>query len=163
EIAVVGLLTALGVFAVNAGFPSWHGGWCTGPRFLTPLFPLAALAVGVWLAGPTVGKTARSVHAAAVAVWLAAGGVSLWWVTVCNVAGARIPQDVPRPVAEYAGPLLSAGRVEPHVGDWILRAVAVTPSDGWPGAVAAVGVTLAAGVAAWLVAKRSDPPATRSV
>lgn len=29
---------------LNAGFQGWHGGWSAGPRYLSPLFPLFALA-----------------------------------------------------------------------------------------------------------------------
>ena len=30
----------------------WFGGWCWGPRFLAPLMPFLALALGPWLEEP---------------------------------------------------------------------------------------------------------------
>ena len=37
------LFIVCGYFFINAGFYGWHGGWCFGPRYLTPMLPFLAL------------------------------------------------------------------------------------------------------------------------
>src|SRR5262249_18344632 len=44
------LLIVLYYILLNAGYLYWNGGWSTGPRHITPIYPFLALALAVWFA-----------------------------------------------------------------------------------------------------------------
>jgi hypothetical protein len=49
EAAVV-LLIAVFYILLNSGYLYWDGGWSTGPRHITPIYPFLALALAAWFA-----------------------------------------------------------------------------------------------------------------
>ncbi len=55
------LIASIAVFylLLNASYAYWDGGWSTGPRHITPMFPFLALGLGIWYArAPVIFRTA---------------------------------------------------------------------------------------------------------
>jgi hypothetical protein len=48
--AAVIFLIVVFYILLNSGYLYWHGGYSTGPRHITPIYPFLALALGVWFA-----------------------------------------------------------------------------------------------------------------
>jgi hypothetical protein len=48
--AAVILLITVFYILLNSGYLYWNGGWSTGPRHITPIYPFLALALAVWFA-----------------------------------------------------------------------------------------------------------------
>ena len=95
-LAAIILCTFLGLFWINAGFPTWHGGWATGPRFLLPAMPLLMLAAGYWL-GTSKGRPGRCLQW----LWCGAALGSMVVLLMYTTVGARIPDAVPWPLRQY--------------------------------------------------------------
>ncbi len=77
------LLTIYYLF-MNAGYFAWDGGFSTGPRHLTPIYPFLALALGVWFCN--TGSKAR------VAIYLMLAlsiCINLVCVSVNSIAGSQ--------------------------------------------------------------------------
>jgi hypothetical protein len=50
------LIASIAVFylLLNSSYAYWDGGWSTGPRHITPVFPFLALGLGLWYARASV-------------------------------------------------------------------------------------------------------------
>jgi hypothetical protein len=62
------------ILYLNACYGGWHGGWSPGPRYLSPLFPLAALLAACLY--PRLGRRGRAALWAALAVSLVLRGLA---------------------------------------------------------------------------------------
>jgi hypothetical protein len=98
-LAVVSLAIVGAVFLVNLSYPEWTGGWSTGPRLLVPLLPFAMIPVAALLSGEPRGPRPFLLLAVLLA---AAGGVLM---LLFQGVGARIPQDIDRPLRDFVWPL----------------------------------------------------------
>lgn len=132
--------TFLGLFGINAGFPTWDGGWATGPRFLIPSFPLLMVATGFWLGSPAMPGWRAAVHFLLRGAWVLAAAYGLGVMFVFTLAGARIPPAVPAPILEIVPRIGAPYPGENHLGVW------VTNGLSWEAAPRAVIVGLTAAV-----------------
>lgn len=138
RLATIISLTYLGLFFAIGGFPSWHGGWATGPRLLLAGLPLLAIPVGVWLGWRPSSPGCRRVDLVMKFVWVLACIVSFVRITLLNVMGGRFPFEGPG--SNPIGDPLSV--TEPHCGQWI--------ADGFGGASPFLGFLLTLGVLGFL-------------
>jgi hypothetical protein len=67
------LLIVIFYILVNSGYLYWNGGWSTGPRHITPIYPFLALALAVWFvqARPAVRSAITSLLCLSVFISLA--------------------------------------------------------------------------------------------
>jgi hypothetical protein len=123
----VGALASM--MAVNVSYPLWAGGWCTGPRFLTPAIPFLVLTVAGVLRGWQRGLFTTIVAAA----WLAGSLLTLSCVSV----GGRFPEArdatdslndpitsvvLPHWKGEMRGGAIAGGRqFEWNAGRWLVE------------------------------------------
>ncbi len=109
-------LGALTLFLVNAGIIEWRAGWTVGPRYLAaapPFFAFGAACVLERFAGTSNIRRA-------VARGLA-GGLALAGVLAIGTVGLvhnTLPENIARPFAQFAIPLIRTGFVPHHVGQW---------------------------------------------
>lgn len=92
------------VFQITHAF--WRSGWVVGPRYITPMIPLLALAVG--LAFATLRPLARPLALGVL------GGLGAAAVSATGLASAvcqGFPEDVFNPLREIVGPLLAHGYI----------------------------------------------------
>lgn len=114
--ALVWMVAMAGLWAVNAGFIQWRAGWTVGPRYLgaaPPFFAFGAVLALERLAGTSVAR-----RAAARGV---AGGLALASVLTIGSVGLlydTLPEAIERPFAQFAIPMMRAGLVPHHVGEW---------------------------------------------
>ena len=106
--------TMLGIpaslFLVYASYPNWHGGWATGPRYLTAclpflVFPLLFRDGGIWeslLAG-----------------WSAAA------VVLTAIVFPFVPNAFPFPWMTLSMPLLADGLIAPNLFHLLARPLAI--------------------------------------
>lgn len=106
-LAVLATLTFLGLLGINAGFPTWDGGWAVGPRFLLPSFPLLLVAAGVWLNSGSSSNLGRWLNRACKAVWLLAAVTTMVLLTGYAVVGGRVPPNFEHPIREFLLPSLT--------------------------------------------------------
>jgi hypothetical protein len=84
-LAIVGI-----VVAFNAKFPLWHGDYCWGPRYLTPIVPLVFLLAFPWLP-EAIGRGRAWLRRCALGAVVAAGigvqllGASFYWDHFINI------------------------------------------------------------------------------
>jgi hypothetical protein len=104
---IVSTSTMAAVVLVNLSYPEWTGGWSTGPRLLVPMLPFAMIPVAGLL---SVGGRWASVPA--VLLTLVGASLILGFVAV----GARVPNDIDRPLVDGVWPLLRGDRPLP---DWV--------------------------------------------
>ncbi|MDF2695239.1 MAG: hypothetical protein K0S65_3622, partial [Labilithrix sp.] len=105
------------VFAVNAGFAEWRAGWTVGPRYLVvcaPFFAFGGLLLLERFAGdsPIRRALARGVG----------GGLALAGVITIGTVGLLVdtlPDTIRRPFAQFFVPMVRAGLVPHHVGEWV--------------------------------------------
>lgn len=98
------------LFLVYSSYPNWHGGWATGPRYLTAclpflVFPLLTRDGGIWeslLAG-----------------WSAAA------VVLTAIVFPFVPNAFPFPWMTLSMPLLADGLIAPNVFHLIARPLAI--------------------------------------
>jgi hypothetical protein len=82
----------------------WRSGWVVGPRYIAPIVPFAAAAVGLWARGPLrVAALAGTGIASIAATGLAS--------TVCQ----GFPLEVYNPLVEVVAPLLAHGYAAPNL------------------------------------------------
>ncbi|QEH37640.1 hypothetical protein OJF2_62310 [Aquisphaera giovannonii] len=165
---LVSLASALAIFLVNLSYPEWTGGWSTGPRLLVPLLPFAMVAVAACLAGDPAGTPGR--WAFRLAAGLAAWGAGV--MLLCQGVGARIPQDMARPIRDFAWPLWT-GRM--RVPGWwssepFARNLVSELAPGWVASLPAdlkglqflplvLAQGLAIGVLAFMIGRGASRPA----
>jgi hypothetical protein len=127
----------------------WRSGWVVGPRYMTPMVPFAAAAVGLAIA--QLGQAARPW---ATALLGGAGAASIAATGLASIVCQAFPLEVYNPLVEVVGPLLSHGYVPRNV----LQRFGV---PGLWSALPALGA-LATGMALLLTAPlRIDPGARR--
>jgi hypothetical protein len=85
---------------LNSGYAYWDGGWSTGPRHITPVYPFLALALGTWFA--TTGRRWRI----ATLILLT---VSILINLACVAVSMTTPAEVPRPLFDLILPSFIAG------------------------------------------------------
>lgn len=98
--------TFAGLCCINAGFPTWDGGWAVGPRFLLASFPLLLLATGFWLNSTWTAQAAQRANQVGKAAWLAAAGMSVIVLSGFTAVGGRVPPNIERPISEYLLPAM---------------------------------------------------------
>jgi hypothetical protein len=109
-------LACAALISVNAGFVEWRAGWTVGPRYLVaagPFFAFGAACVMERIAGSSVARRAivRGVGGGlALASVLTIGTVSLVFDT--------LPDNIPRPFAQFSIPMMLTGYVPHHVAEW---------------------------------------------
>ena len=105
-------------------YPNWDGGWCTGPRLLTAIYPLLTV-----LAGSTF-LAARSAAGKLLVVPIVLVGMLV--NLGCVAVGGRFPPQVERPLAEVVVPrwrgqhdglavLAGGAQFEENAGRWLIR------------------------------------------
>lgn len=147
-----------GLLWINAGYPTWHGGWSTGPRFLLPAIPLLFIPIGYWLAFKPTHPVARILNGAAKSVWGILAMASFLIMVAFTVAGGRIDDSIEQPLSQYLIPTLTRGQVEGHLGAWVASEAGVGPKTGltnWPGFLLVV-LWIVAIVLAIIALARSD-------
>jgi hypothetical protein len=78
----------------------WRSGWVVGPRYITPIVPFAAAAVGRWARDPL-----------RVAVLAGAGTASIVATGLASTVSQGFPLEVYNPLVEIVAPLLAHGYV----------------------------------------------------
>jgi hypothetical protein len=147
-VTAAGLVAYYLVFQITHAL--WRSGWVVGPRYLTPMVPFAAAAVG--LAVAQLGAAARPW---AVALIGGAGAASIAATGLASVVCQAFPLEVYNPLVEVVAPLLSHGYVPRNL----------LQLAGVPGLWSALPAlaALATGMALLLTAPlRIDPAARRA-
>ena len=112
---VVWLLAMLGLWTIMSGAIEWRAGWTIGPRYLgaaPPFFAFGAVCALEHLSRAGLRNAWRGLAAGlALAGVLSVGYVSL-------VINTLPPQQITRPLVQFAWPLTRAGFVPHHVGEW---------------------------------------------
>ncbi|HYV67738.1 MAG TPA: hypothetical protein VE964_15940 [Myxococcales bacterium] len=127
----------------------WRSGWVVGPRYLTPLVPFAAAAVGL-----AVAQLPWAARPWGVALLGGAGAASIAATGLASIVCQAFPIEVYNPLVEVVAPLLSHGYVPRNL----------LQLAGVPGLWSALPAlaALAAGMALLLTAPlRIDPRARR--
>lgn len=123
--------TFLGLLLINAGHPTWDGGWSTGPRFLLPAVPLLMLPTGVWLGVIQSGwwiwpdRIVKS-------LWVIAAIASILRNLAFGFVGGRVPYGIPSPLYNFVFESIRRRQQEPNAGDWLLSGLYVQSKTGWP-------------------------------
>lgn len=101
--------------AVSAAAP-WRGGWTVGPRLLGGVAPFFAFGVGAAL--DRLARRGRLVRASVrgAAVGLALASVAS--IGFVSLVYNGMPENVSRPLVQFALPLARAGFVAHHVFEW---------------------------------------------
>jgi hypothetical protein len=101
---------------VNAGFVEWRAGWTVGPRYLVVCAPFFAFGAACF-----TERVARHGRRRRAIVRGVAGGLALASVVTIGTVGLiydTLPNEIARPLAQFAIPLAWAGVVPHHVGEW---------------------------------------------
>lgn len=112
----VWFLCGLDLFLVNAGIIEWRAGWTVGPRYLAACPPFFAFGAVMCLERVSQGARARRAIARGVA-----GGLALASVVTIGTVGLlydTLPETIARPFAQFSVPLIWAGIVPHHIGEW---------------------------------------------
>jgi hypothetical protein len=129
------LLIVAFYLAMNAGYYYWHGGYSTGPRHITPIYPFLGMALALWFAH--AGKAWRSIILMALAVSVA---LNLMVVSVNTIA----PDDVAAPMRSIILPEFFAGQLDQSM----VRIV-----TGWQGLSQLLPLFAVWGVLGWLASR----------
>ena len=84
----------------------WRSGWVVGPRYMTPVVPFAAAAVGL-----AIAQLAPAARPWAVALLGGAGAASIAATGLASMVSQAFPLEVYNPLVEVVAPLLSHGYV----------------------------------------------------
>lgn len=109
-------LACTALICVNAGFVEWRAGWTVGPRYLVacaPFFAFGAACAMERIAGSSAGRRA--------VVRGLGGGLALASVITIGTVGLvfdTLPENIPRPLAQFSIPMMLTGFVPHHVGEW---------------------------------------------
>lgn len=102
--AIEAVLLFGGLLAINAGFPTWDGGWSSGPRFLLPA--LAPLCVCLaWLLTSSKNSGITSIRVVALLLLTVAFGLGLFTAIGCASSGVAIPPNIEYPISDWIWPL----------------------------------------------------------
>jgi hypothetical protein len=104
-------------FLLNASYPNWEGGYCSGPRYLTPALPLLVL--------PAVALLGSRARIAALAIAVLSGAMATA-ITLVNPLG---PFQVDSLLGEYILPALVDGRVADNFFLWWPRWQPASPQE----------------------------------
>lgn len=148
SMALVCLGTFLGLFLINAGFPTWDGGWATGPRFLLPAIPFLLLPTGVWLGTQSPPSVLGWLNRLAKAAWLTAAAISALILTAFTTAGVNVP-PVQHPLRDWLIPALKFQQETWTVGRWLLDQLGLRPATGFP--AVALNCAIGAGLVALMI------------
>lgn len=138
SLAIVSFLICAALLLVNLSYPEWTGGWCTGPRLLTPLIPFAMIPVAALLGVEHPGMRFVRVLALVLAVL---GGVEMF---LFQGADARVPNEVwdlagktrvplAEPLRDAVWPLWTGNQPDPrrrYCGEFSGNLVALA-APGW--------------------------------
>ena len=127
----------------------WRSGWVVGPRYLTPVVPFAAAAVGL-----AIAQLTAAARPWAVALLGASGAAAIAATGLASTVCQAFPLEVYNPLVEVVWPLLSHGYVPRNL----------LQQAGVPGLWSALPVlaALATAIALLLTAPlRIDPVARR--
>jgi 4-amino-4-deoxy-L-arabinose transferase-like glycosyltransferase len=105
----VSLWSVVSFLLFNGSSVMWHGGFAIGPRYLLPMLPFMAVAVGVAAAALLPSRRGR----------LLIGALSLWSLGVIwaqTLGGQSFPDWSPSPLWQYSLPRLLAGDVARNLG-----------------------------------------------
>ncbi|MDB4946686.1 MAG: hypothetical protein JWP97_6220 [Labilithrix sp.] len=137
------------LLGVNAGFIEWRAGWTVGPRYLVPCAPFFAFGAACGL-----DRVSRSSPTTRALVRGFAGGLCLASVLTIGLVGLvfdTLPENIQRPFAQFAVPMIETGHVPHHVGEWF----GWTTTTGWY--IACAALVLAPLVAAlWPMGERAS-------
>ena len=114
---VVWFLCGLDLFLVNAGIIEWRAGWTVGPRYLAACPPFFAFGAVLGLERFAAGTRARRAVARGFG-----GGLALASVVTIGTVGLlydTLPESIERPFAQFSVPMIRAGFVPHHVGQWV--------------------------------------------
>jgi hypothetical protein len=115
-ISVVWLACMAVVIGVNAGFVEWRAGWTVGPRYLVVCAPFFAFGGALLLERVAHGSRSRRALCRGVA-----GGLALAGVLTIGTVGLvydTLPETIARPFAQFSIPMVRAGLVPHHIGEW---------------------------------------------
>ena len=112
-------LTFSFLFLVISGFPSWHGGFSTGPRLLLPALSMIILPAAVWFDCKPKTFPIGWIHQGLRWVFVIGMSVSLGGIVALNAAGGRMPFMWTDPWSQYLQPALKENRLEGHIGKWL--------------------------------------------
>ncbi|MER3457431.1 MAG: hypothetical protein C4309_01080 [Chloroflexota bacterium] len=93
----------------NASSVMWPGGYSIGPRYLVPMLPFAAVALGF---GLTVALRRRGSYALVLILTLWSWG--LVWIE--TISGQAFPDYTPEPLINYSVPRFIAGDIARNLG-----------------------------------------------
>ena len=113
---LVWFLACSALIGVNAGFVEWRAGWTVGPRYLVACGPF--FAFGAACALERVAGASRTRRAVVRGV---AAGLALASVVTIGTVGLlydTLPENIGRPLTQFAIPMMRAGFVPHHVGEW---------------------------------------------
>jgi hypothetical protein len=117
RVTLVWALACAVLIGVNAGFVEWRAGWTVGPRYLVVFAPFFAFGSACALE-----RIARESAGMRAIVRGASGGLALASVLAIGTVGLLVdtlPTTIERPLAQFAIPMLRAGFVPHHVGEWL--------------------------------------------
>jgi hypothetical protein len=84
----------------------WRSGWTVGPRYVTPLAPFAAIAVGLG-----VGRAPRRLRACMLPCFAGAGAAAILATGLTSLVGQGFPPETAHPLVQVVAPLLEHGYV----------------------------------------------------
>jgi hypothetical protein len=91
---------------LNSSYAYWDGGWSTGPRHITPVFPFLALGLGVWYA-----RASAVVRTAILALIALSIIINLMCVSVTMTS----PEEMANPLRELILPSFLRGDLDQTV------------------------------------------------
>jgi hypothetical protein len=91
---------------MNAGYSYWQGGWSTGPRHITPMFPFLALALGLQF--PDWPARIRAIAAGVL-------GLSVFISLACVSVTMNSSLDASHPLFELILPAFFKGDIEQSI------------------------------------------------
>lgn len=109
-------LTMVGLWTISAGFLHWRGGWTIGPRYLAAAPPFFAFAACVGLEHVASWNPSTRIFMRGVASGLACASVLT--IGLVGIVYDTLPENYSRPLLQFAVPMIRAGFVPHHVGEW---------------------------------------------
>jgi hypothetical protein len=102
------LIASIAVFylLLNSSYAYWDGGWSTGPRHITPIFPFLALGLGIWYARASV--VVRTAILALIAI-------SVIINLMCASVAMTSPEDMANPLRTLILPSFFQGDLDQTV------------------------------------------------